>query len=297
MLDKYKGPALIALAALLWATDAPFRAPLAHQMDVTLIVLMEHLVGGAVLFVWVMLRNRSELFKLKPLDWVLAFIVGAGAAALATLLFTASLAHLNPSVVILLQKLQPIFVVLIAYALLKERPEGSFYGWAALALAAAIFLTLPHLHVQTLLHQTSWESKSVLYAVAAAALWGASTVFGKILLQRHSPSVVTFWRYAFGALALIVLFAVSPSTGAIHALNSFATLKSLLYLSLVSGLLSMVLYYRGLSQTSASTATFAELTYPVSAVLFNAWFLGATLSPLQAAAATVLIFSVLRISS
>jgi drug/metabolite transporter (DMT)-like permease len=67
-------------------------------------------------------------------------------------------------------------------------------------------------------------------------------------------------------------------------------------MSLVSGLLSMLIYYRGLLNTPASVATFVELVYPVSAVLINLWLLHATLTPLQACAGTALVFSVLRIS-
>jgi drug/metabolite transporter (DMT)-like permease len=301
MFEKLKGPLFIALAAILWATDSPFRAPLTQRIDPVSIVLFEHLVGLFVLLGIALAKNRSALLSLKFVDWILVFLIGAGGSAFATFLFTAAFAHLNPSVVILLQKLQPIFVTMVAYVFLKERPEKSFYGWAAVALLAAVFLSLPYLQATTTIQgmlSLNLESQGVLYALTAAALWGIATVCGKVLLKRHSPVVVTFWRYAFGALTLMVIASVSPiQHGVSWEILSTGVLKSLLYMSLISGLLSMLIYYRGLVTTSASVATFVELIYPVSAVLLNIWLLHAYLSPLQACAGTVLVFAVLRLSS
>ncbi|MFL5814485.1 MAG: DMT family transporter [Bdellovibrionia bacterium] len=300
MFDKLKGPLFIALAALLWATDSPFRAPLTQRIDPISIVLFEHVLGLLVLFVIAMIKDRAALLQMKFTDWVLAILVGAGGSALATFLFTAAFAHLNPSVVILLQKLQPIFVTLVAYVFLKERPEKNFYGWAAVALVAAVLLSMPYLQATTSLQgilSLSLESQGVIYALGAAALWGTATVCGKVLLKRHSPLVVTFWRYAFGVITLVAIANVSPiQHGVSWEILSSGVFKSLLYMSLISGLLSMLIYYRGLVQTPASVATFVELVYPVSAVLLNLWLLHATLSPLQACAGTALVFSVLRLS-
>jgi drug/metabolite transporter (DMT)-like permease len=300
MLEKLKGPLFIAFAALLWATDSPFRAPLTQRIDPISIVLFEHVLGLLVLFGIAMVKDRAALFQMKFTDWILAILVGAGGSALATFLFTAAFAHLNPSVVILLQKLQPIFVTLVAYVFLKERPDKNFYGWAAVALVAAVLLSMPYLQATTSLQgilSLSLESQGVIYALGAAALWGTATVCGKVLLKKHSPLVVTFWRYAFGVITLVAIANVSPiQHGVSWEILSSGVLKSLLYMSLISGLLSMLIYYRGLVQTPASVATFVELVYPVSAVLLNLWLLHATLSPLQAFAGTALVFSVLRLS-
>jgi drug/metabolite transporter (DMT)-like permease len=249
-----------------------------------------------------MVKNRGALLELKFTDWILAFLIGAGGSALATFFYTAAYEYLNPSVIILLQKLQPIFVTLVAYVFLKERPEKSFYGWAALALIAAVFLSLPYFQATSTLKgmlSLNLESRGVIYALTAAALWGTATVCGKVLLNRqHSVRVVTFWRYAFGALTLSMMAFVSPiHHGVSWEILSSGVLQSLLYMSLVSGLLAMLIYYRGLAQTPASVATFVELLHPVSAVILNFWLLHASLSPLQACAGTVLVFSVMRLSS
>jgi DME family drug/metabolite transporter len=55
----------------------------------------------------------------------------------------------------------------------------------------------------------------------------------------------------------------------------------LILLAVISGLLGMTLYYRGLRRTPASIATFAELAFPASALVINYVVIGATITALQ----------------
>lgn len=52
-------------------------------------------------------------------------------------------------------------------------------------------------------------------------------------------------------------------------------------IAVVSGSLSLLLYYKWLQKTPASVATFAEYGFPVGAVIINYFALGQGLSRLQ----------------
>ncbi|MGK5085438.1 DMT family transporter [Bdellovibrionota bacterium FG-1] len=291
------GPILITIAALLWGTDSLFRFPTAGAIDPTLIVFIEHAIGLLLLAPWIWSRHRGEMFKLSLKEWLCAFIVGAGGGALATVLFTASFRFLNPSVSILLQKLQPVFTVLLAYALLGERPVAKFYFWALIALGAGFVLSFPDLDTRFLYEHGSIHAKGVIYALSAAGIWSVSTVFGKKLLVSISPAVATFWRYTFGifTLATILHLAQVPPPS-IAVLTSQSMIFALLYLSIVTGLIPMFAYYVGLSKTPAAVATFIELLYPISAVILNTFFLHTPLSPIQMGAGGALLFAITMIT-
>jgi drug/metabolite transporter, DME family len=291
------GAALIGLTAILWATDGLFRFPLAAAFNPTVIVFSEHTLILLVLLPFYavsLLRHPHEAERgpvISPANIGLFALIGAGGSALATVLFTLSFRHLNPSVAILLQKVQPVFVVLIAHGVLGERPARRFYGWAALALLSAIALSVSfsNLSLQGRLQEGAVE------ALLAAFVWAASTVAGKILLKRCTAMTVTFWRFAFGWLALGIwlLLAGHPGTTSWISPDHWGQLA---YMALVPGLLAMVIYYAGLSRTTASIATFVELLYPLSAVCLNAWILHTALTLPEGAAAAVLVFSVFFIS-
>ena len=296
-MNSWKGPALIALASLGWATDALFRDPLGKKLDPLWIVLLEHVMALTLLLVFSAFRYGRTLFSLTPKEWFSSFIIGAGGSGLATLLFTASFRDINPSVAILLQKLQPIIVVLLAAVFLKERPVQGFLRWATVALLAGLAISFPDLDFKSLSDgKIDYHSRGVFYALSAAGIWAVSTVAGKHFVNNKPVLFVTFWRYVFGTVALVILQSAAHLAIPFELSRQTDTLLGLLYITLIPGIASMVFYYWGLSQTSASVATFAELLFPVAAVALNTVVLKTPLLPAQLFAGSILLYSVHRIA-
>ncbi len=290
------GPLLIAGAAALWATDTFFRTRALQTLSATEVVFWEHVFAGIALLGAFLPRLRRKLSaRLSARQWTLLIFIGAGASALATVLFTESFRLINPSITILLQKTQPIMALLLARAVLGERPGLPFYLWAAVAWVGAFLIAFPHGLAYDTFGDFGLHERGVLYALVAAFLWALATVFGRQVIANLAPSTVAFWRYAFGALALIAVLALNgQSTTALRALSS-EQLTSLLYMSLIPGLLAMALYYRGLQATPASVATLMELTFPLTAALINHFLLGFRLEPAQWVGSLILIFAALKV--
>jgi drug/metabolite transporter (DMT)-like permease len=292
-----KGPLLVGLAAFLWATDALFRFPSIQSVNPVFMVFVEHLLALAILLPWVLARRGRRALALTQAQWAGAALVGAGGSALATVLFSASFQLINPSLAILLQKIQPVLVVLIAYAALGERPGRSFYPWAAVALVASFVLSFPDLDFGFLVEESGQaRAKGILFTLGAAVIWAVSTVIGRGLLLKIDVGIMSFWRFFFGLAALAVVVPFVREGSLQTALGSPSIAFALLYISLVSGLLAMVLYYAGLSKTPASVTTFMELIFPIAAVILNALVLKVTLTGVQIGAGAVLIFAVSMIA-
>ncbi len=298
------GPFLVGFAAVLWATDALVRYPLIQSgLDPTFVVFFDHLLAVTLLSPYLLYRYGRELTQISTRQWAGLFLLGGGASALATVLFTASFKYVNPSASILLQKLQPIFVVLLASTFLGERPKKTFWIWAPLALLAGLAISFPDFNFSFLTDSTV-ESKGSLFALSAAVLWALATVVGKGVVSKLPPLVVTYWRFFFGliTLAFMLGFEGNFHSGGAGVISSFgqlgnpSTLASLLYVALVPGLIALILYYQGMLRTTASKTTFMELLFPVTAVTLNTIFLKAPLLPLQATAALVLLFAITQIS-
>jgi drug/metabolite transporter (DMT)-like permease len=62
---------------------------------------------------------------------------------------------------------------------------------------------------------------------------------------------------------------------------SAKALLALVLLALVPGLLSLLVYYRGLRATPAAAATLGELAFPFTALFLDYLAFGSTLSPSQ----------------
>ena len=292
----HTGPALVTVAALLWGTDSVFRYQISDRLDPTFIVFIEHLLAVAAFLPWVLWTNRKKALRLSRKEWAAAVFVGVFGSALATTMFTVSFLYVNPSVAVLLQKLQPVLVVFIAFAVLGERPKKKFYFWAALSLAAGVVLSFPDGKFNLIAQGRGNHAKGVLLAFSAAMVWGAATIGGKILLVRTAPGIAIFWRYFFGFTALSIMLLAPHDPLHANAMSSWPIARAVLYVSILSGIVPMVVYYTGLKRTSASITTFIELLYPISAVILNTLILHMPLLPMQVGAGVVLVFAVTMIS-
>ncbi|WP_042196956.1 DMT family transporter [Paenibacillus camerounensis] len=259
---------LVVMGAALWGVDPLFRIILLESLTSSQIVLLEHVVLflAAAPVLW---RHRAELKGIRLRQAGALLVVSWGGSALATILFTKALSSGDLNAVLLLQKLQPVFAIGLAAVILKERLPRNFGLLIVLALGGTYLLTfgwtVPFGHVN------NFVSVGSLMAMGAAALWGGSTVMGRYLLGSLSYETVTSLRFI---LALPLLFALTTMEGAPWQVSGGLGATSLvavnlLLQALLPGLLSMLLYYKGLNTTKASFATLAELSFPMTGILIN----------------------------
>jgi drug/metabolite transporter (DMT)-like permease len=195
----------------------------------------------------------------------------------------------------LLQKLQPIFAIILAHFVLKETIRKNFVFWAFLAMIGAglvghrEFLSAIDYIMNSSNGGNSVGAKGIILTLIAAGGWGASTVFGKVLSNKG----VTEWgiiagRYLFGGLILAPIM-FSPTNNVSNV--ELEVWGKILVMAILSGIIAMYLYYTGLKKLSARVATLAELFFPFSAVVVNWIFLGATLNLIQVLGGLLLIIS------
>ena len=272
------GPLLVFAAAMLWATDAPFRTHLTKDLSSTFIVLAEHTVN--LLFVLpILFFNWRELGAFSKREWASIIVIAVGGSALASLAFTQSFKYVNPSVAILLQKVQPLIAISLAALFLKEQMHKYFWLWAAVAILGAYLISFPDIRPQVYAGETfNPNMLGVLYALLAAVLWGASTVLGKYALRVSSFQLLTALRFGIAFVFLLTLSMVQDQ------LPPFASVTATDWLfiaivAFVSGVFSLSMYYYGLQFTKASIATIAELGFPLAAVFVNAYFIAGNVQP------------------
>lgn len=288
------GPALIITAAILWALDGVIRRSL-FSLPPIIIVFYEHLIGAAILipFVW----KKLITVRLSKQEIFLLAVIATLSGVLGTLWFTTALLQVNfiPfSVVFLLQKLQPIFAITSAIIFLREPLKKNYIIWALLAAAAAYFVTFPGGVVN--FETGAGTAIAALYALGAAFAWGTSTTFSKMALTKYDSNVVTALRFIFTTIIAIPFIVILGALPQVFA-PDFSQFLRFGFIALSTGMVALLIYYRGLKQTPVRVATILELTFPVLAIIVDAVLYKTFLAPSQLLAAVVLIFSIWRLSS
>lgn len=286
------GVFLVIIAGLLWAIDTLIRYPLLAQVSAERIVFTEHLFL-VLFFIPLLIKNRSVIWQTKISSIVYFIIIGVFGSAIGTLCFTKAFGMINPSLVILLQKLQPIVSITLASFFLGEKINKLFIAWALVALTGGLLISSPEIFPGLanfdfklgFLSQTAMMG--YLLTMIAVVSWAASTVFGKKLTaQGYDEIQIMGGRFFFGFIFL-ALYAYA-NRGLITFDWQAIVWGKILLMVILSGVLGMYFYYKGLKSISARVCAIAEMFFPLSAVTINWIFLDVKLTSVQLIGAALL---------
>ncbi|MBC7430139.1 MAG: DMT family transporter [Bacteriovorax sp.] len=290
------GIVFVILAGVLWAIDTLIRYPLLFEgISAEKIVFIEHLFLS-VIFIPLLLKDAKKIGNLKLSTIFYFIVIGVFGSAIGTLTFTKAFMLINPSLVILLQKLQPIVAISLASVFLGEKVKKQFIGWAIVALIGGLLISSPDIMpgIMKLDFSLGLLSKTALWgyglALIAVVSWGASTVFGKKLSAQGFDEIqIMGGRFVLGLV--FMTFYLFYRFGGLKLDWNLAMYGKVLLMVLLSGLAGMYFYYKGLKMISARTCALAEMFFPFSAVVINWVFLGAKLMPVQIIGAGLLVIS------
>ncbi len=285
----------VILAASLWGVDGIVLRPSLSNLPVVLVVFIESSVVAVILTPF-FIKRAGFLRKLKAKDW-LAFVgVALFGGAIGTMAITKALFFVNfvnLSIVIFIQKLQPVFALLLAWLLLKEKLPRAFFFWAATAIAGAYLMTFGFT-----LPDFQTDKKVILaagYSLIAAFSFGSSTVLSKRALKNVSFEVGTYLRFLITAVLMLLLAVFTKDISAITKVSHLQALVFLL-IAFSTGGPAIFLYYYGLKKISASSSTIFELAFPLTAVLLEYFIHNNILNVVQWFGVAILMISMFMIT-
>jgi drug/metabolite transporter (DMT)-like permease len=293
--SKLFAPILVIIAASLWAVDGIVLRPSLYSLPVPLVVLVESAIV-AILLTPFFIKKLSSLKSLATKDWIAFAGVALLGGAVGTMAITKALFYVNfvnLSVVILLQKLQPVFAISLATLFLKEKLPKEFFLWAALAIIGAYFMTFG---LSSPNFSTGDKTTiAALFALLAAFSFSSSTVLSKRALRNVDYEMGTYLRFLFSSFIMLI---IALSTGDISRISEITTEQIIIFLiiAFTTGGAAIFLYYYGLKRISASVASICELAFPLVAVVLEYFVHGNILSPVQWIGAAVLLISILKVS-
>lgn len=287
-------PIFIIFAAILWGIDGIVLRPELYSLPVALVVFIESTIV-AIYLSPILFKNLKVIKELSSIDWLAFFGVALFGGAIGIMSITKALFYVNfvnLSIVILIQKLQPLFALTLAAIILKERLPRKFFYWASFAIVGAYLMTfglkLPSLS------SDNKELLATMYALFAAFSFGFSTVLSKRALKNVSFELGTYLR--FGISSIIMLIVVS-SLSEIRMISTVTTNQWLIFLliAFTTGGPAIFLYYYGLKRITASTTTILELAFPLTAIILEYFLHGNILSLIQWIGVAILIYGITNV--
>jgi drug/metabolite transporter (DMT)-like permease len=289
------GAIAISFAAIMWGLDGVVLTPRLYNLDVGFVVFLLHALPF-VLMQPVFYRQYGKLRVFTSRDLLIIGLVALFGGAIGTLSIVKALFLINfqeLSIVVLLQKLQPVFAIALAAILLKERLNKYYLIWASVALLGGYFMTFGFSAPD--LETGSKTALSAFYALLAAFSFGSSTVFSKMILRKYDFKTATFYRYGFTALIMFLYVVILQKT------DQFSTVTPtnwtiFLIIAFTTGSGAIFLYYFGLNRVRATVAIICELFFPISTIFFDYIFNNSVLSWVQWLSAALMVFAIINLN-
>lgn len=295
------GPIFIMFAASLWAIDAIFRTQLTFSIPPASIVMIEHAIGFLFLSPF-LFKNISSIRALKLKEWLMLLAMTVVSSVLGTLLFTEALARsfaqfdfVTP---ILLQKLQPVFVIILSALFLKERLTPRFIMLAFFALFGSYLISFGFQPVQL---QFVGKELVFMLAIGAAASWGAGTILSKYALKKLSFPALSALRFLLAVPVAYLFSLFLNQTYNLMSLQPDHIWRFIVIAGVTGGAFAIFIYYKGLKMTQAKISTMAELSFPIVSILIAVTPLNPYGEPQQITVANtlgiiILLWSIVMIS-
>jgi drug/metabolite transporter (DMT)-like permease len=293
--SQYLSAFYVSLAASLWAFDGIIFRPFLYNLPVPFVVFIETIIVTVILSPLIF-KYKSILPNLKLKDWLSFLGVAFFGGAVGTMAITKALFYvdfINLSIVVFIQKLQPVFAISLAAILLKEKLSKSFIIWSSVAIVGAYIVAfgfnLP------LIGTGGKTLEATLYALLAAFSFGSSTVLSKRALRNVSFELGTYLRFSITAMIMLIIVL---STSSFESVSSISQSQIIVFFMIAfsTGGPAILVYYYGLKNLSASVATICELMFPLTAVILEYLVHDKILSPIQWFGAILLIISILKVS-
>lgn len=248
-------------------------------------------LGASALLAAMLLRVRPPGQRLPPRsDWprllVLAFVV----VPVSQGFFLTGLALSTAAHAALLYTLTPLFVLLLAQALLREFPGARTVVGTLVALAGTLYVL-------------AWRGLDLsrgplvgdLLLLVAVVAWALYTAEGRGLVTTHGPIAVIAWTLIAGTAMYLPIGAASLVVpGTMHRIlhASRGAWLGVVYLVLVTSVVAYLLWYWALAHLPAArVAVFTNLQPLATAVLAHL-FLGEHVTPQFVGGALVVISGV-----
>jgi len=288
-------PLFVIIGAALWGVDGIILRPSLYVISVPLVVFIE--TSAAVLIMTpFFLKEFAKLKEFDAKDWLAFFAVAVFGGAVGTMAITKALffvSYVNLSIVVLIQKLQPVFAISLAAVLLKERLPRNFFYWGSTAVFGAYLMTfgfkLP------MMDTGDKTAIAALFALIATISFAVSTVFSKRALKNVEFKLGTYLRFLFTA---IVMMLIVGSTEGFSGIGSINNNQWLIFILIVfsTGAPAIFMYYYGLMRITASAATICELAFPLTAVILEYLVYDKLLDPAQWLGVLVLLLGIIMVS-
>jgi len=267
---KHIGVLAILFASIMWAIEPVF-AKLAYQQNPDFIQTsaIRAIFVTLTALIYIGLTRNAKLRIDKKQFSTLAYIAIAG-TLIADLLYFFALTQIPVINAVLIGHMQPIFIIMIGFLILKSDKLTKFdFVGILFMLISGLLVTTKTIENFAMFKFGTFEDLLVLIATIA---WATTAIVVRKYLKNLNAGVITFYRFLFASIFLVIYLGF---TSTINITNIYQIL-----VGIVVGI-GTILYYEGLKRIKAAQVSGLELSAPFFAAILGFLILEEPLTSIQ----------------
>jgi drug/metabolite transporter (DMT)-like permease len=255
--NKALGTVSVLGASIMWAIE-PILAKLSYQSaDFMNTFAMRTVFAFIIITVYVLVFKTKYIIVKRQFLPKLIFL-SIAATLFADLMYIYALTRVPVVNAVLIGHMQPIFVVLFGYCVLKQDVITKFdYLGIMFMIIAGIMVTTKTLGN---LLGLRFGTLGDIYVLSATIAWATTAIIARKYLKPLDAGVIAFYRFLFAGIIFISYSAV------FHDLNIHNIYQVLLGFTIGVG---TILYYEGIRLIKAAQVSALELATPFFATLLG----------------------------
>ncbi len=283
---KQKTIGIIAIlgASLMWAIEPIFGKLSYSNSDFLHTSAIRAFFVTLTALIYTFATNKGNL-KIDKRQFSTLVYIGIVGTIFADLLYFYAFTKIPVVNAVLIGHMQPIFIIFIAFFILKEDKLTKFdYFGIFLMIMAGLLVTTRTFENLSMLRLGTFGDLLVLLATIA---WATTAIAMRKYLKNMNAGVVAFYR-----------FFIASSFFAVYLLYTSSITISNIYQVLVGIVVGIgtILYYEGLKRLKAAQVGALELSTPFFAAILSFFILGETTTFMQIIGITLLFVGVYLLS-
>ena len=281
---KRVGVLAIIGASLMWALE-PIFAKLAYgNSDFLQTSAIRAIVVALTAVIYVVFTNKSH-FKVTKKQIPKLVYIGIVGTVIADLLYFFSLTKISVVNAVLIGHMQPVFIILIGFFILKEDKLTKYdYIGILIMMVAGLFVTTKTLQN---LFMLKLGTRGDLFVLLATIAWATTAIVMRKYLRDLNAGVLTFYRFFIASIVFVIYLL---STSSIMLSNPYQVI-----VGIVVGI-GTILFYEGLKRIKAAQVSALELSAPFFAALLGFLILGEIVTVMQILGIVLLMIGIYFLS-
>lgn len=269
MQSKHFGILAVLSASMMWAVE-PVLAKLSYEnSDFIHTSGIRAIFVVITAFIYVLFSGRKNFLIKKECLAPIIYIAIVG-TIFADLVYFFALTKIQVVNAVLIGHMQPVFIILMGFFILKEDKLTKFdFAGILFMILSGILVTTKRVENLMLLKFGTPGDFMVLLATIS---WATTTIVARKYLRRVNAGSITFYRFLFASIFFIIYLKI---TSDIKISNFYQVAVG------IAVGIGTIFYYEGLKKIKAAQVSAIELSTPFFASIFGFLILNESMTEMQ----------------